>query len=183
MDDSISLLLYLVIAAIVGIVTLVKKVMEKATSGEDGKKIDLAKVVQEQMQRYLKGGPPGRMGGRGFMGKEDEPPTDARPPLVPAAVLTKPVRPQQEQVRRKPPPPPQRPVLQTRELVPLRVKPAIDKNRSLVSQAGAVKTVLRRETRHRPGKLPLSRKNLRKAVLLAEILGPPVSERKDYRLF
>ena len=65
---------------------------------------------------------------------------------------------------------------------PLKVESDVDAQQSLVAQAGKQQGVIRRLYRGR-SPVPLTRKNLRNAVLLAEILGPPVSERKDYRLF
>ena len=189
MDDSITLLLYLVIAAIVGIVTLIKKVMEKAASGEGGRKINLAQVVQEQMERYMKGGPPGRFGrGRAVPGDEQE--TTTPPPVRPVSP-TRPVPPARTApppILQKPTPPqpraaPERhPGRIAEQLIPFEVKADIDAKRSLVAQAAKQPATA---TSPRRGRRPvaLTRKNLRKAVLLAEILGPPVSERKDYRLF
>ena len=184
MEDALTLLLYLAVIAIVGIVTLIRKVMERASSGADGKKISLAEAVQEQMNRYLKGGPPGRFGGRGFGGedvKQGAPVPPVRPAMPP--MLEKPAP-----ARRKPPQPP-RPPLQSarapaaRRLTPLKVKPGIDKSRSLISQSTGPAQVTRSGSQRGQGTVALGRKNLRKAVLLAEILGPPVSERDEYRLF
>ena len=178
MEDAITLVLYLVIIAIVGVVTLIRKVMENRGSGEDGKRVSLAEAVQEQMNRYLKGGPPGRLGGRGW-GGEDEERTDRPPPQAPPVLLTREAPPQTPPPRSPPEPAGRR----TPAPVPRRVKPGIDAMRTLVQQSAAPEVVVRSGSRYGRNRGKVTRKDLRKAVLLAEILGPPVAERREYRLF
>ncbi len=184
MENSLSLLLaggdfsyiaYVLIMAIIGIVTLIRKVMEKTAAGPDGKKINLAQAVQEQINRYLKGGPPGRFGGRGI-GEEDGREGAPAPPVrrAPPPMLEK-----QAPTRRGPSEPPRLP----RKPVPPEVKRRNPRIGSSIQQSTGPEKVGRMRSRRSGGPTALGRKNLRKAVLLAEILGPPVSERDDYRLF
>ncbi len=124
----------------------------------------------------MKGGPPGRFGGRGFPGGEERATATPAPRTVPPPILKKaaPARPKAA------PDPAARRLYEKQQ--PLKVESDVDAQQSLVAQAGKQQGVIRRLYRGR-SPVPLTRKNLRNAVLLAEILGPPVSERKDYRLF
>jgi hypothetical protein len=163
-DDSFGYIAYLLILAIVGIVTVIRKVFERSASGEPGKKFDLARAVQDQIDRYMKAGSGTRMGTGGLGGQEPPAPVATAGPPVP--VMT----------TRQPPPPVRKPP--PRKPVPVQVEAPGILRQSLASEAGLPAIVQRRKRRPK-----LTVKEVKKAVLMAEILGPPMAERRDYRLF
>lgn len=173
---------YLVILAIVGIVTLIRKAMENAAVGKDGKKVSLADAVQEQLNRYLKAGAPGRFGGHALPGESvrERAPTSPERQAPPSYFEKGPAAQSQT-----PAPPPLKRAGQraSRDPVPLKVAPGLDKTRSLVSQSTGPEKVLGERSRRKGRPAALNMQNLRKAVILAEVLGPPVAEREHYRLF
>jgi len=164
--------IYVLILAVVAIVSLVRKAIEKASSGEKGRKIDLGKSVHSQLKRYMDAMDPSRR--EAPPAPPAEPPV-SRPPAVPAATRLPPPAPE----ARRPAPlsdRPRPPVASSAARLGHLEKPKWQ--RDLEAKA-------RRRRARRPAeiKAALTGKELRHAVLLAELLGPPVSERQDYRLF
>jgi hypothetical protein len=151
-----NFLLYVVILAIVAISTLVKKVFEKAASKDEGKKVDLREAVREQLRRYMgegqeQGGPfPVRPFGRPVEPPRPSPPAPPRPAgAAPGRAAV------------APPPPPPLPAKTPVEEPAMRPELALPKSHP------------------RMGTGPFfSGAELRRAILFAEILGPPVSERR-----
>ena len=164
--------IYVLILAVVAIVSLVRKAFEKASSGQKGKKIDLGKSVHAQLKRYMEAMDPSR--------REAPPASPAeapvsRPPAVPAATRLPPPAPQAAAPAAESERPGPATSISRRRLPHLR-KPKWELD---------LETKEKRRRARRPAeiKAALTGKELRHAVLLAEILGPPVSERQDYRLF
>jgi hypothetical protein len=152
-------LLYVVILAIVAISTIVKKVFERAATKDGEKKVDLREAVREQLRRYMGEGqaPPGPFPGRPVA----PPPESARPPPPARPVAA---APSVAAAKGQPPPLPQGQIstaLAEEDRPPISLPPV-----NVTSTVG----------------LLFSRGELRRAILLAEVLGPPVSERSKDRL-
>ena len=162
MGDESVYIFYVIILAIVAIATLIRKAVEKATSGEKGKRINLAQVVQRELRKYM-GAPE-----KPVSGPPAPPPEQAaRPqptrPLVPALVVA---------------PPEARPRV-SRESDP--VRRLVDGRVSLDATSAAPSAT---DRAHASKFAPtLDRAALKKAVVMAEVLGPPTALREDYRLF
>ena len=177
-DDLLTYAVYLIILVIVGITHLVKKAIEKARKGETGKGINLAKTVQDQIDRY-RDRVRERTGVGGFLGQfipEEE--AAPRPPPPPP----------QEAPARPATPPPLRPA---REAVVPRMPAPEVRPRAFWKDAeveAAAKSSAKREAAAAValaarGPIRLNQNDIRRAVVMAELLGPPVAERDEYRLF
>ena len=158
---------WVVLLALVAVFTLVRKVIEKASSGERGKKIDLGKAVQAQLSKYMKA-----IEGTSSMFPStpakttEESTAPVAPPVAPTATAP---------TRRAPPPlPAERARAKPKKILR---RPLITTKRRPLSERTSAPDL------HHPTVRRLSGKDVRRAIVLAEVLGPPVSERKEYRLF
>lgn len=157
-------ILWIIIAAIAGIAHLVRKAIEKMSSDGGGKKINLAEAVHKRIRRYMD---PLEAGRRAE-------PLEDRPSESDAVARA--------------------PRLLARPVVAPEALPGDARERRDGRDTGEARTTLRKSLRAAPSlvtppplpkRLPLAfdPEGIRKAILMAEILGPPVSERENYRLF
>lgn len=166
-------ILWVVIAAIAGIAHLVRKGLEKLKGEGEGKRIDLATAVHKRIRKYMA---PLENTGRSPENQAIEPveaaeTADEAPRLVS----------RQRPVEAPPSPPGGRPrdrsASSTGESKRRRPRSISRKSLSEVQPSGAPPPPPSRPL------LTLDPADLRKALLMAEILGPPMAEREDYRLF
>ena len=161
--DGELFILYSVILAIIGLATLVRKAIEKASTGKKGKRIHLAAAVQKQLKKYMDPmerravRPPPEPVERADERESEAPRLRAPPTEPPPAAL--PSRPKMRGARGG-------------EGLGPGLREAMELE---CAQPPLARPVLK-------GRI-VDRATLREAILLAELLGPPVSERKDYRLF
>jgi hypothetical protein len=167
-------ILYVIILALVGIATLVRKAIEKATSGQKGKRIKLAEVVQRELRKYMEGPQPQPPTSAGEeKAAEAAAPAASEPAARPhAASARSTLRPAAEPAARPP-------LRRAREEG--KVPALVAERRPLeFSAAAAGAKYATFSARLLVGR---DRTSLRKGIVMAEILGPPVSERRDHRLF
>ncbi len=163
MDEFV---VYVILLALVGLFTLVRKLVEKATAGEEGRKIDIARAVHERIRKYMgeEAAGPGLPTLGSIFGQTPAPPST---PTAPASAPPAPARGEKSVPRLVP----------AREpTVPMVVAP----RRALADTTAAA--IVSLPVRVGP-RIRLRRDNLREAVVLAELMGPPVAMRPTYRLF
>jgi outer membrane biosynthesis protein TonB len=172
-DDGWGTLAYVIILAIAGLFALVRKAIEKASSGEKGKDMDLADEVQKQIRRYMRDGE----GGAPTTTAPTPPPVDTQERPTPPRPLPA-ERPRPAPAKPKPPPPRPRPEPQrTRK----RPEPAL--LTGLRPKRVARPALVAVLPTHGGGRIRLTPGKVREAVVTAELLGPPLALRDDYRLF
>lgn len=167
MGDFLEFAITVLLLALVAVATLVRKAIEKASAGEKGKKIDLGKAVQTQLSKYM----------RAFQGTATlpgQPPARTPTPEAPA----EPPAPVEERLAPLISAPPPMPVGK-----PRRRRPKADETRRLVAKGRPLAERTKAVVGARSELLRVSKNDVRRAIILAELLGPPMAAREDYRLF
>jgi hypothetical protein len=164
MDDFVQFVVMVLILGVVAVFTWVRKTIEKMREGgEGGKPVDVAKSVRAQLQKYMQAAghlDPMSKRPTGVVVTEEGVPAETKaPPVQPAAQVFRPA--------------PEKPKPVIVEAHPER----LTKRRALKNRTAAA-TIAVETRRHY-----LGRQDVRRAIVMAELLGPPVANRKDYRLF
>ncbi|MHC4471471.1 MAG: hypothetical protein ACYS99_10950 [Planctomycetota bacterium] len=167
MGDFLEFAITVLLLALVAVATLVRKAIEKASAGEKGKKIDLGKAVQTQLSKYMKAF-------QGTAALPGQPPARTPAPEAPAEP------PARVEERRAPliSMPPPMPVEK-----PRRRRPKAHDTRRLAARGRPLAERTKAEFVARAELFRVSRNDVRRAIILAELLGPPMAARENYRLF
>lgn len=142
-SDLIQFIAMVVVLALVGVSTWIRKTIEKMQQREGGKPIDVGRAVRQQLDKYMRAS--------GELPAERPAPPVAQPPAEPVRA---------------------RPVAEPRPAVVVAKEPR--RRRAAPAKKRAVRT---RRSLH------LGARDVKRAVVTAELLGPPLALRKDYRLF
>lgn len=170
--DFVIEIIWLAIILLAGFFTWVKKIIEKKMSegreGEPGKKVDVGSAVRAQIEKYMRAAEGSRIGRQvgAIPEAEAPPPRPAAPPVA----------------RPAPRPVPAAEAVREIEKKIVRPAPAAPGYASAFKTTTPAALSLRARTRRR-AQLRLTKKNVKAAIVLAEVMGPPVGMRSDYRLF
>ncbi|MEN8148999.1 MAG: hypothetical protein ABFS86_04205 [Planctomycetota bacterium] len=156
--DFLQLVITVIVLVLIAVSTWVRKSFERMQQRDGAKPVDVGKAVREQLDKYMRAA--------GQLPPERPAPSPAPHP-VPG-----------DQAEPAPTPVPTREAIRDRpslEPLPAMVVPERPKRRRLTPTPTVVKRV------HRLSKF--SPQDVKRAVVQAELLGPPMALRKDYRLF
>jgi hypothetical protein len=186
MGDLTELAIWVFILAAVGFFSWIRKLVEKAAAENEkkpgGKRVDVGASVRAQIEKYMRAAENSPIG-RGFgipgppVSAPPQPPPRPEPPPTPKA----PPRPAVPRISAEIQPMPAYETLAEIEAKKVAARAATG---GLPHLHSMLKEEVLQPRRHRPlARIRINRKSLKAGVLLAEILGPAMAERSDYRLF